>query len=87
MLGVAAVTALGGAVSGMMVGDALGSIATTAAVPATSNSAKAKATANGQPVNPAPSAKQSLWHSAFIVVAAIAVLLLGSRALRDARIA
>jgi len=87
MLGVTAVTTLGGVVSGMMVGDALGAIATTAAVPATNNSARAKATATGQPLNSQPTAKQSLWMSAMIVVGAIAVLLLGSRALRDARIA
>lgn len=87
MLGMVAATTLGSVVTGMYVGDAMGAVATTAAVPATSGAAKPKADATGRPVNPTPTAKQSLFMSAAIVVGAIAVLLLGSRALRDARIA
>lgn len=85
-MGMVAATALGGTVAGMMVGDALGAVPTKVAVPATSNSSKAKATASGAPAGGAPTPRQSLFLSAFIVVGAIGVLLAGSRALKDARI-
>lgn len=77
---------LGGVVTGMIVGDSMGAIPTRAAVPATGNNAKPKATASGKPVSNTTTARQSLYHSAMIVVGAIVVLLLGSRALKDARI-
>ena len=79
---------LGGTVTGMYVGDTLGAVPTRVAVPATGagGAAQAKATANGVPVNPNTTPRQHLFTSAAIVVAAIAVLLLGSRFLREARI-
>lgn len=85
-LGLTAATTLLGVSTGMIVGDSLGAIPSKAAVPATSNSAVPKATADGTPVNGTPTARQSLFTSALIVLFAIAVLLLGSRALKDARI-
>lgn len=78
-------TLLGGVVTGMIVGDAMGAVATKATVPATSNSATAKATGDGTPVGKT-TARQSLYHSGLIVVAAVGVLLLGSKFLKDARI-
>lgn len=77
---------LGGTVTGMMVGDAMGALPQRATVPATSNSSTAKQDGNGKPLSKTPTAKQSLWLSAFYVVGAIGILLLGSRALQDARI-
>lgn len=79
---------IGGTVTGMYVGDSLGAVPTRVAVPATGSggAATAKATANGTPVNPNTTPRQHLFTSAAVVIAAIAVLLLGSRALRDARI-
>jgi len=85
-LGIVAATTLGGVVTGLMVGDALGAVPTRVAVPATSNSAKAKATASGVPVGGAPTPRQSLFLSAFVVVAAVGVLIVGSKVLKDARV-
>jgi hypothetical protein len=85
-MGMTAATTLGGVVTGMMVGDAMGAIPTKVAVPATSNNATPKATANGKPVSSNMSPRQSLWLSAFFVVGAIAVLVFGDRFLKDARI-
>lgn len=85
-LGMVAATAMGGMVSGMMVGDALGAIPMKIAVPATSNSSTPKATANGRPVSKNPSPRQSLFLSAFFVIAAMAILVFGDRFLKDARI-
>jgi hypothetical protein len=70
----------------MIVADSMGAIAMKTATPATSNSASAKSDATGKPVSKAPSPTQSLYTSGLIVVGAIAVLLFGSRALKDARI-
>lgn len=71
---------------GIAVGDMLGAVATTSAVPATSSSSKpSKATADGTPVG-AQTPRQSLYVSAAYVVAAIAVLLFGSRFFKNARI-
>lgn len=70
----------------MIVGDAMGAVPMKATVPATSNSATAKQTADGKPVSSSTTARQSLWMSAFYVVGAIVVLIAGSRFLKDARI-
>lgn len=85
-LGMVAATAMGGAVTGMMVGDTLGAIPTKTAVPASSNSSTPKATADGKPVGSNPTPRQSLWLAAFFVIGAMAVLVFGDRFLKDARI-
>jgi hypothetical protein len=80
---------LGGTVSGMIVGDSLGAVPTKTTVPATGSGGAAipaKSTANGTPVNPTQTPRQLLHFAAAYVVGAILVLLLGSRALRNARI-
>jgi len=79
-------TGLGGAVTGMYVGDMMGAVPQKAAVPATSNSATSKVTGNGGIVSGGTTARQSLWYSAVIVLGAIGVLIGGSRVLKDARI-
>jgi hypothetical protein len=79
-------TTLGGAVTGMFVGDAMKAVPQKTAMPATSNSASTKTTADGAIVSKTQTARQSLWLSGFIVVAAIATLIGGSRVLKDARI-
>lgn len=88
MLGVAYTASLmTGVVSGMIVGDALGAIPGKTTAPATSASSTPRATADGKPVSSTQTPRQSLFLSAVFVVSAIAILLLGSRALKDARIA
>lgn len=88
MLGPAYVAStMGGVVTGMIVGDSLGAIPQAAAVPATSSSAAPKVTAEGTPVSGNNvTARQTVFMSAGYVIAAMAILLLGSRFLRDARI-
>lgn len=87
MLGMSYVAStLGGTVTGMIVGDAMGAVPQTAAVPATSSSAAPKVTAEGTPVSSNVTARQTVFMSAGYVIAAMAILLLGSRFLRDARI-
>lgn len=77
-----------GTVGGMALGQSLDAIPTPSSgtFPATSGSARAKATADGTPVNPNVTPRQHLFMSAFIVVLAMVILLGGSRFLRDARI-
>ena len=81
-----AAMSLGGMVTGMYVGDILGAVPTKAAVPATGASATPKATADGTPVSGVQTPRQSLFLAAGYVIAAVVVLLLGSRFLKDARI-
>jgi len=81
-----AASLVGGTVAGMIIGDNLGAVATPAPVPATSSSAKPKATANGKPVTGDVTARQTVFLAAGYVVAALAVLLLGARVFKDARI-
>jgi len=76
-----------GTVSGMIVGDVLGAIPTPAAVPATSSAAKPKTTAAGTPVTGDMTARQIVFLSAFYVIVAMLILILGARVLKDARIA
>jgi len=77
---------MSGTVTGMMVGDSLGAIPTSANVPATSASANPQVTGDGMPVPNTTSPRTHLTVSALMVVAAIVVLFAGSRFLRDARI-
>lgn len=85
-MGITAATTLGGVVTGMIVGDTLGAIPSKTTVPATSQASTPKSTASGKPVSKNPTPRQSLWLSAFIVVAAVAALIFGDRFLKDARI-
>lgn len=85
-LGLTAATTMGGLTGGMVMGETLGAIPTTANVPATGGSAKPKVTASGTPVNPTATPRQSLWMSAAIVIGALCILVLGSRYFKDARI-
>ncbi len=85
-LGITAATTMSGLTTGAVVGGALDAIPTTANVPATGSSAKPKVTGNGTPVNSTATPRQSLHMSAAIVIAALAVLVLGSRYFKDARI-
>jgi hypothetical protein len=84
--GAYAATLIGGTVSGMIVGDAMGAVPMKSTFPATSSSSVPKTTADGKAVSSNVTPRQHLYMSAAYVVGAIAVLLLGSRALRDARI-
>lgn len=78
---------LSGMVPGMMVGDVLGSVPQEANVPATSASAKPKVVSDGTPVSTSgPSARQSLWMSAFIVLLAMGILVFGASKLDGIRI-
>ncbi len=72
---------LGGVVGGTMLSDTLG------AVPMKDPATGAKTTADGSLVNSAPTARSSLHLSALIVLGSLGFLFLGSRVLRDARIA
>lgn len=97
-MGMTAAKVLGGVVVGGAIGDLLGAVPTKGNAPDTGSGISLKGspstgfnavpqvTGDGTPVNPAPTAKESLWTSALIVVAAMAILLFGSRALKDARI-
>lgn len=77
----------GGTATGMMVGDMLGSVPQEANVPATSASAKPKVVSDGTPVpTTGPTARQSLWMSAAIVLAAMAILVFGAKKLDGIRI-
>ena len=69
----------------MIVGDSLGAVPVKESNPATTASAAPKTT-GGSKVKSSATPKQALWLSAGYVVIAVATLLLGSRALRDARI-
>lgn len=87
MIGPYVASLASGAVAGMIVGDNLGAVATPAAVPATNASATPKATATGKPVSGgAMTPRQTVVLAAFYVVVALAVLLLGARVFKDARI-
>jgi len=86
MIGTTIASAIGGTVMGYAVGDAMGAIPTKVAVPAVSNASTPKATADGKPVGNTQTARQSLFTSALIVVAGVAVLIFGDRFLKDARI-
>lgn len=77
---------LGGIVTGYAVADALGAVPTKVAAPAISNAAAPKATVDGKAVTGQPTARQSLFTSALLVVGAIVILLFGNRFLKDARI-
>lgn len=71
---------------GIMIGDMLGAVPGPAAVPATSSSSAPRATADGAPVNSTLTPRQTVFSAAAIVVVALAILLFGSRVLKDARI-
>lgn len=76
-----------GTATGTVAGDVLGAVPVDANVPATSASSKPKVVSNGAPVSTSePSARQSLWMSAAIVLAAMGILVLGAKKLDGIRI-
>lgn len=78
---------VGGTTVGTMAGDTLGAVPVAANVPATSASSKPKVVSDGAPVQTsAPTARQSLWMSAAIVLAAMGLLVFGAKKLDGIRI-
>ncbi len=71
---------------GYAVADAMGAVPTKVAAPATSNAATPRATADGVIATSTPTARQSLFTSALIVVVGLVVLVFGDKFLKDARI-